>query len=242
MNSFSHLFDAKHELLIQPFRRGIKLVRPDSIENNSRFKTLEQVLNLSANIYLINTNSVIEEINEQTIITAGFRSVKKAIGQTSLAAATQESAEFEFRHDRAVISSRQMIMKDELYIRQDGISWSSLAIKLPWYYDEQLIGVFGCTIVLDKPHATSLADILAQIAGIGILAPVSSTQPNSDVYLTKRQKQVLKLVGLGKTIREIALQLSLSPRTVEHHIEHIKDKLNASTKADLISLANIYDE
>jgi DNA-binding CsgD family transcriptional regulator len=48
--------------------------------------------------------------------------------------------------------------------------------------------------------------------------------------LTQREREVLALVAAGKTNAEIALLLSISPRTVQKHLEHIFDKLGVETR------------
>lgn len=48
--------------------------------------------------------------------------------------------------------------------------------------------------------------------------------------LTKREREVIELVSLGLTNGEIARQLSLSRRTVEAHVEHVRAKLGAPTR------------
>jgi predicted ATPase/DNA-binding CsgD family transcriptional regulator len=50
------------------------------------------------------------------------------------------------------------------------------------------------------------------------------------LLLTKREQEILDLVSLGLTNAEIARQLSLSRRTVESHVEHIRSKLDAPTR------------
>jgi DNA-binding NarL/FixJ family response regulator len=48
--------------------------------------------------------------------------------------------------------------------------------------------------------------------------------------LSARELEVAQLVEQRLTNREIAEQLVLSPRTVEHHIEHIFDKLGVHSR------------
>jgi DNA-binding NarL/FixJ family response regulator len=55
--------------------------------------------------------------------------------------------------------------------------------------------------------------------------------------LTTREKEVLKLVSEGKSSKEIADLLFISVRTVEHHRESIKRKLNLKKVADLVKYA-----
>jgi DNA-binding CsgD family transcriptional regulator len=43
--------------------------------------------------------------------------------------------------------------------------------------------------------------------------------------LTDREFDVFRLLGEGKTTRDVAIQLHLSPKTVDVHRSHIKEKL-----------------
>lgn len=49
--------------------------------------------------------------------------------------------------------------------------------------------------------------------------------------LSTREVEVLRLLARGHANREIARRLFISERTVHHHVEHIYDKLNVSTRA-----------
>lgn len=55
--------------------------------------------------------------------------------------------------------------------------------------------------------------------------------------LSPRETEVLKLMALGHTNREIGEQLSLSVRTVETHRAHIQQKLNLSSRPELTCYA-----
>jgi len=57
--------------------------------------------------------------------------------------------------------------------------------------------------------------------------------------LTPRELDIFQLLGRGKTAREIALDVHLSPKTVEYHRQRIKEKLHISTTADLIRYATM---
>ena len=60
-----------------------------------------------------------------------------------------------------------------------------------------------------------------------------------DIPITKREAQVLLLLGQGRQQHEVAQFLSLSLRTVKMHRTSLKNKLNLNT---LIELARFYDE
>ena len=58
-----------------------------------------------------------------------------------------------------------------------------------------------------------------------------------DDALSGREVQILRLIALGYTSREIADQLRLSRRTIESHRSRIHQKLGLATRADLVGYA-----
>lgn len=52
--------------------------------------------------------------------------------------------------------------------------------------------------------------------------------------LTARQHQIVLLVAAGATNREVAAQLSLSPRTVDYHLRRVFGRLGITSRAELI--------
>jgi DNA-binding NarL/FixJ family response regulator len=60
--------------------------------------------------------------------------------------------------------------------------------------------------------------------------------------LSDRELEVFRLFGEGKTAKEIAAQLNLSPKTVSVHRDHIKQKLKFGTSAEMIRQAVRYVE
>ena len=59
----------------------------------------------------------------------------------------------------------------------------------------------------------------------------------ASIELTKRQREVLQLVAEGRTMKEIAATLDVSPRTVESHKYDLMQKLGVKTTAELIQYA-----
>jgi DNA-binding NarL/FixJ family response regulator len=58
--------------------------------------------------------------------------------------------------------------------------------------------------------------------------------------LTTRQREVLQLVAEGKTVKEIASALTLSPKTVEFHKSQIMSLLDLHTTAELTKYALLH--
>lgn len=59
----------------------------------------------------------------------------------------------------------------------------------------------------------------------------------AEPHLTFREHQILELVAVGWSAKQIALEISIAPRTVERHIENVRLKLNARNRAHLITQA-----
>lgn len=105
----------------------------------------------------------------------------------------------------------------------------------------------GADDYLPKPFTTD--ELLASVTSRICRHEVISTQQNRTVFqkerailLTKtsrREREILLLVGNGGTSKEIAKQLFVSLKTVERHRENIMKKLNAANAATLARWAII---
>lgn len=55
--------------------------------------------------------------------------------------------------------------------------------------------------------------------------------------LTRREREVLRLIGDGATAKEIASRLKISPKTAQVHRDNLKQKLDLRTTADMVRWA-----
>ncbi len=65
------------------------------------------------------------------------------------------------------------------------------------------------------------------------------------VRMTKREKQIIKLISEGYTNKEIAQRIHLSPYTVKSHVHNILEKLSLQTRVQIANYAhitNLYNE
>lgn len=66
---------------------------------------------------------------------------------------------------------------------------------------------------------------------------ISENQSKLGALLTERELQVLKLLALGLTNTEIAVELFISPHTVKTHVNHIYEKLGVNDRAQASVIA-----
>jgi DNA-binding NarL/FixJ family response regulator len=78
--------------------------------------------------------------------------------------------------------------------------------------------------------------ITPRVAG-AVLEALRKGDSSAEVRLTSRQTEVLQLVAEGKSAKEIAAILNLSPRTVESHKYAVMDELGVKTTAELVQYA-----
>jgi DNA-binding NarL/FixJ family response regulator len=81
--------------------------------------------------------------------------------------------------------------------------------------------------VMSEPGAA------VSVMSLSVEATVPSTAPTAAwtaPHLTSRETEVLLWVARGKTNRDIAEILGMSPRTVNKHLEHVFEKLGVETR------------
>ncbi len=71
---------------------------------------------------------------------------------------------------------------------------------------------------------------------VGMLSCASGQAPESWELLTKRERNVLQLLADGETTASAARKLEISGATVRTHVEHMRTKLGAKTRAALVAL------
>lgn len=70
-----------------------------------------------------------------------------------------------------------------------------------------------------------------------VAAGLKDAGKTEQAVLTPRETEVLRLMALGHTNREVGEQLSLSVRTVETHRAHIQQKLGLGSRSELTRYA-----
>lgn len=96
-----------------------------------------------------------------------------------------------------------------------------------------------------RPLTESIA-LLAQRARLTLTHPPGAPErpaltladPAEALGLTSRERDVLRLVAVGRSNRRIAEELFISPKTVSVHVANILAKLNVSGRGEAAALAH----
>jgi len=89
----------------------------------------------------------------------------------------------------------------------------------------QLIGAIALAIEGGAPLSNAVA-----------IKVISSFRPSSKEYeFTKREKDIIKLMVLGKRRKQIGAKLFIEESTVKYHLSKIYKKLDVSTRAEAIA-------
>lgn len=196
----------------------------------------------SASVYWKDKNGLYLGVNHQFLQTSNMQSCNDAIGKTDRDLLWSEQAHAMMNHDQEIIYTRQTkTYLESARSPKNGII-SYLSYKTPLRSrNGKTIGVFGLSFAVHDEN--SIANALNETA-IQINKQMNSGKPDSHLIfnnasnqLSKQQINCLYYLVRGFTIKQIAAQLDLSNRTVEHYLNNIKNKLNCRTRAELIDKA-----
>jgi DNA-binding NarL/FixJ family response regulator len=99
--------------------------------------------------------------------------------------------------------------------------------------------------IAERLGARPLADQIASLARQATGAGTGAGSGQDGLGLTAREIEVLRLVALGQSNREIATALFISPKTASVHVSNILAKLDVATRTEAAARAHslrLFDE
>jgi DNA-binding CsgD family transcriptional regulator len=242
--------DLSGEFVIQRMGGGIQLLSPNALKAEEPATlpsvTIAEIMQLPFNVYFMNSGSEIVSMNPITVATCGWRSLDNAIGKSVRDLWPDKYAKAALANDSDAMLSRQLKIVEEYAFHGNTDDVQALSFKFPWFNAEhELLGIFGCSLILNVDHGYSLASSIAMLTNTGLLspAPAETTKPAAEKkFFSTREMDVLRHLVRAKTAKEIGILLGLSYRTVQHYIENAKHKLGVSSRSELIDKAVSYFE
>jgi DNA-binding NarL/FixJ family response regulator len=105
-------------------------------------------------------------------------------------------------------------------------------VRTEWY--DRIAGLLlGADDYVTKPYASG--ELLARLSNL--IRRARTRAPRSVHDLTRRELDVLNLMGEGLRQEEIAKRLFISPKTVATHVEHILRKLSVRSSTEAVAVA-----
>jgi PAS domain S-box-containing protein len=127
--------------------------------------------------------------------------------------APEEKHRSQERFAQKVVGASSVTDADVVVIGADGERVAVEITSVPLRRGERVIGVFGQ--VMHTPEAAA----------------------HAHPTLTPRQAEVLGLLEHGRSTRQIAEELHLSPETVRNHVRHVLGALGVHTRLEAVALA-----
>ncbi len=232
------------EIEICAYKQGVKLVPRRKYNCNSTQEgifSLENLFKMPLSIYFLDGESRLKNCNSENLEMVQADSLKNVVNKNAFDILRADYVKEVMQNDKLVLDSEKKIFFDEQFPNKEGSFIEGLSIKLPWYnQDNKVIGLAGFTAL---NHKYSLADSLKHLVNLGLFQqqqdsffPLPGLKLKNS-YLTRREKEILCQIMRGKSARLVAISLSISIRTVQTHIENIKNKMGVNSKAELIEKA-----
>jgi DNA-binding CsgD family transcriptional regulator len=226
--------------LIIPYKSGVRLAKPHQLDPTTTPYSLSNIYQLPLNAYFYNLRTQLVSANDSSIKTLGIDSLHDVVGKTLSHFISRQLSTQVHHNNEQVIRSKKLCIMDEGGQRFDGHHIQALSFKFPWYFKEDIIGIFGCSVESSAACQGELSTKLIAFLSTGLLN--NSTLPRGgheqniepSTSLTLREQEVVYQLTRGKTAKGIAITLGISYRTVEHHISNIKRKTGCLSKGELI--------
>lgn len=199
---------------------------------------VEHLYELPANVYWKDTKGIYRGCNDFVAQNACGGRSQDMIGTTDDDYLWRVNAPVYRCNDTKVLKNNTAITTIEMCTLYNNECVPVLSHKTPLYSASQkLVGVLGISFLMNNnnfinqlPNGLKFSLDIANFK-INVL---SELMLNHDTQLSSREIEIVQQLMRGKTAKNIADICFISRRTVEQHIQNIKNKFGVTTKAELI--------
>lgn len=191
---------------------------------------------IPASAYCKDKNGKYLELNDLFVYTSSMSRAGDIIGKTDKDMPWDKEAPLMMGNDKKIIYQEESgIFIENAYCFGNQIRYF-LSHKLPLLNRAgKKIGTIGASFLLDDIHIVS--DWLKKSGFAFNVDPAKLLTAKKERELTQRQIDCLVCLVKGMSVKQIAKQLELSPKTVEHYLAAIRKKLHCNSRYELISKA-----
>jgi DNA-binding CsgD family transcriptional regulator len=187
----------------------------DSVSTNDDFD-YDALSNEPIHIYTKDSKGAYLAANKTQAVSAGLQSAKDFIGIKDNDLCWQQFATNYQQRDKRVMYENKTI-----HCLEPGITVNKQYIKC---------------LSIKTPLRSKMGKAIG-IMGITYFEPTIQPMAGNTGLLSNQQVKCLDYLCKGKTTKQIAAIMQLSPRTVEHYITAIKNKMNCNSREELIKQA-----
>jgi DNA-binding NarL/FixJ family response regulator len=170
-------------------------------------------------------------LNKNMLENANLIGIDCVLGKTDKDTPWEEYALLYQKADNYVLKNESRWEKREIIKSHTGFVKPLVTQKTPFYYRGELHGVYGISLEIPDSSFNKNQPLTEDSQFIDL-------KRRKELTLTKQQKQTIHWVLQGLSSKEIARALNISYRTVEHHINGIKENNNYSSLKQV--LLNVY--
>lgn len=146
---------------------------------------------------------------------------------------------FQAQDKEVMVSARPLRILD-IHPFSGGKWCAYLFTKTPLIQQGEIIGTIFHGVDITSARTLELGSLLGRIrAGAGQEGQLSYLVGDhaGSVDLSPREAEVLFFLIRGKRVKDVAVALDLSPRTVEQHVATLRHKFSATSQCELIDQA-----
>jgi DNA-binding NarL/FixJ family response regulator len=124
-------------------------------------------------------------------------------------------------------------MHSDKHIVKDALEAGACAYVLKTYLFDEMIRALEVITEGERYLSPRITDVVVD----DYVGRITGSKSNETPKLTGRERQIVQHVAEGKTIKEIALLLHISPKTADTNRRQIMNKLGISSVAELTKYA-----